>query len=97
MRGQPISGVRFVAVSATIPNVRDLAQWLGAPPSGTRSFGEEMRPVKLRTVVRGYNPTKTGERGRAQRTLVAPCRSSDRPRSHVPCVASPNPVCRFLV
>ncbi|PSC72871.1 putative ATP-dependent DNA helicase HFM1 isoform B [Micractinium conductrix] len=59
MRGQPISSVRFVAVSATIPNLQDLAEWLAVPPQGIKCFGEEMRPVKLRTVVRGYNPTKT--------------------------------------
>ncbi|PRW56253.1 putative ATP-dependent DNA helicase HFM1 isoform A [Chlorella sorokiniana] len=59
MREQAIGGVRYVAVSATIPNVRDLAEWLGAPPAGIKCFGEEMRPVKLRTVVRGYQPTKT--------------------------------------
>lgn len=152
MRGQPIGRVRFVAVSATVPNLQvhgrwpggrvgarpgcserapwrggrdggpsgavaaarprsarrrfhlcpasqDLAHWLGAPPAGVKAFGgwawrgvsfgglqaggarpaalgatepdmtrrhascpagEEMRPVKLRTVVRGYQPTKTG-------------------------------------
>ncbi|KAL4857947.1 ATP-dependent DNA helicase MER3 [Chlorella vulgaris] len=59
MKGHPISSVRFVAVSATIPNIQDLARWLAVPPSGVKFFGEEMRPVKLRTVVRGYNPTKT--------------------------------------
>lgn len=97
MRGQPIGSLRFVAVSATVPNVADLAEWLGAPLAGIKCFGtllcccqacgagkgrcrdpsraccppapprapagEEMRPVKLRTVVRGYNPPKTGGAG----------------------------------
>ena len=40
MREQAIGGVRYVAVSATIPNVQDLAQWLGAPPAGIKCFGK---------------------------------------------------------
>eukprot|EP00887_Chlorella_sp_A99_P002756 scaffold6.g2756.t1 len=59
MRDRPIGSVRWVAVSATIPNTRDLAAWLGVPPQGIKEFGEELRPVKLRTVVCGYSPTKT--------------------------------------
>lgn len=39
MREQAIGSVRYVAVSATIPNVRDLAEWLGAPPAGIKCFG----------------------------------------------------------
>jgi ATP-dependent DNA helicase HFM1/MER3 len=54
----PISRVRFVAVSATIPNVKDIADWLLVPPPGLKVYGEEMRPCKLRTVVRGYVPSK---------------------------------------
>lgn len=55
----PISQVRFVAVSATIPNAGDLGSWLGVPKNGLLTFGDEIRPVKLQTVVRGYKPTKT--------------------------------------
>ncbi|KAL0036137.1 hypothetical protein WJX79_005176 [Trebouxia sp. C0005] len=55
----PIAKVRFVAVSATIPNIQDIAEWLQVPPAGLKAFGEEVRPVKLRTVVKGYAPTKT--------------------------------------
>ena len=54
-----IANVRFVAVSATIPNAADIAHWLGAPPQGLLTFGEEVRPVRLQTVVRGYSSTKT--------------------------------------
>jgi ATP-dependent DNA helicase HFM1/MER3 len=54
---QPIASVRFVAVSATVPNVRDLAEWLGVPAPGVLVFGEETRPVPLQTVVRGYPKT----------------------------------------
>lgn len=55
----PIAKVRFVAVSATIPNIQDIASWLQVPIEGLKAFGEEVRPVKLRTVVKGYAPTKT--------------------------------------
>lgn len=44
--------MRFVAVSATVPNLADVAAWLGAPPRMTRSYGEELRPVRLTTSVR---------------------------------------------
>jgi replicative superfamily II helicase len=33
---QPIAAVRFIAVSATIPNVADIADWLAAPPEGLK-------------------------------------------------------------
>ena len=53
-----VAHVRFVAVSATIPNVRDIATWLEVPEAGILVFGEEMRPVRLRTIVKGYSPAK---------------------------------------
>uniref|UniRef100_A0A2N9FIT4 DNA 3'-5' helicase n=1 Tax=Fagus sylvatica TaxID=28930 RepID=A0A2N9FIT4_FAGSY len=51
MRSSPLAHVRFLAVSATIPNVEDLAEWLLVPVQGIKKFGEEMRPVKLTTKV----------------------------------------------
>ncbi|GMY13327.1 DExH-box ATP-dependent RNA helicase DExH17 isoform X5 [Fagus crenata] len=51
MRSSPLAHVRFLAVSATIPNVEDLAEWLLVPVQGIKRFGEEMRPVKLTTKV----------------------------------------------
>ena len=49
------SSIRFVAVSATIPNIEDLAQWLGQDePAIHHAFGSEFRPVKLRHVVLSY-------------------------------------------
>ena len=36
----PIARVRFVAVSATIPNIQDIAEWLGVPAEGVQVFGE---------------------------------------------------------
>ncbi|CAL4886678.1 unnamed protein product [Urochloa decumbens] len=58
MKSAPLANVRFIAVSATIPNIEDIAEWLLAPPEGIKRFGEEMRPVKLATKVFGYPPAK---------------------------------------
>ena len=59
MRQKPLGNVRFVACSATVPNLDDVGDWLGAPkPEGRFAFGEEYRPVKLRTTVIGYDPAK---------------------------------------
>ena len=61
----PLGQVRFVAVSATIPNVRDIAQWLLVPPEGLKEFGEEVRPVKLRTLVRQVQASEAADPGQA--------------------------------
>ncbi|KAI5428911.1 Sec63, variant 2 [Lathyrus oleraceus] len=58
MELNPLSQVRFLALSATIPNIEDLAKWLLVPDQGIKRFGEEMRPVKLTTKVFGYAPAK---------------------------------------
>lgn len=55
------ANVRFIALSATVPNLDDLAIWLGrnhkdqAHPAQRLGFGEEMRPVKLKKHVHGYD------------------------------------------
>lgn len=54
------TSVRFVALSATIPNPEDIALWLsnndsnGLSPAKLHRFGEEFRPVKLERHVYGY-------------------------------------------
>ncbi|KAL1956282.1 hypothetical protein VTO42DRAFT_7455 [Malbranchea cinnamomea] len=54
------SNVRFVALSATVPNSDDIATWLGRDPTNQHlpalreKFGEEFRPVKLQKFVYGY-------------------------------------------
>ncbi|KAL4958480.1 Sec63 Brl domain-containing protein [Aspergillus filifer] len=54
------SNVRFVALSATIPNSEDIATWLGRNatsqhvPAHREHFGEEFRPVKLQKFVYGH-------------------------------------------
>ncbi|XP_078502361.1 putative ATP-dependent DNA helicase HFM1 isoform X3 [Lissotriton helveticus] len=48
--------MRFVAVSATIPNAEDIAEWLsdGSSPALCLKMDERHRPVKLRKVVLGF-------------------------------------------
>ncbi|PSQ05333.1 DEAD/DEAH box helicase [Halobacteriales archaeon QS_6_71_20] len=45
---------RVVALSATMPNVEDVADWLDAPPETTFQFDDSYRPVELETGVRTY-------------------------------------------
>lgn len=57
------SNVRFVALSATVPNSEDIAAWLGKDatnqhlPAHREHFGEDFRPVKLQKFVYGYQST----------------------------------------
>ncbi|XP_051788402.1 probable ATP-dependent DNA helicase HFM1 [Erpetoichthys calabaricus] len=48
--------LRFVAVSATIPNIKDIAAWLSneKEPAVCLKMDESHRPVKLRKVVLGF-------------------------------------------
>ncbi|GAA5906230.1 hypothetical protein JCM8208_000668 [Rhodotorula glutinis] len=56
------NSTRFVAVSATVPNIHDVAEWLGTgavgedehEPAKVFQFGDEFRPCKLQKVVIGY-------------------------------------------
>ncbi|KNC53899.1 ATP-dependent DNA helicase MER3 [Thecamonas trahens ATCC 50062] len=52
-------GVRFVAASATIPNVGEVGAWLGVSSSGVLAFPASYRPVPLELVVLG---TRVGNR-----------------------------------
>ncbi|KFY60026.1 hypothetical protein V497_03915 [Pseudogymnoascus sp. VKM F-4516 (FW-969)] len=55
------ANVRFVALSATVPNSHDIAVWLGKDhtnshlPAHRETFGEEFRPVKLQKHVHGFD------------------------------------------
>ncbi|OXB53021.1 hypothetical protein ASZ78_010653 [Callipepla squamata] len=51
-----VSPLRFVAVSATIPNAEDIAEWLsdGKMPAVCLKVDEDQRPVKLRKIVLGF-------------------------------------------
>ncbi|NXC06315.1 HFM1 helicase, partial [Orthonyx spaldingii] len=48
--------LRFVAVSATIPNAQDIAEWLSdnEMPAVCLKIDEDQRPVKLRKIVLGF-------------------------------------------
>lgn len=54
------TNVRFVALSATVPNLEDIASWLGKSPDDPHSparrevFDESFRPVKLDKHVYGF-------------------------------------------
>ncbi|KAL4067802.1 DEAD-domain-containing protein [Scleroderma citrinum] len=54
MRG---SGIRFLLVSATVPNIEDIANWIGSnegnSPATVFQFGEEFRPCQLQKFVYG--------------------------------------------
>ncbi|KAL2040972.1 hypothetical protein N7G274_006430 [Stereocaulon virgatum] len=60
------SNVRFVALSATVPNSEDIGIWLGKDPTNQHlpapreRFGEAFRPVKLQKYVVGL-PSKGNE------------------------------------
>jgi replicative superfamily II helicase len=45
---------RIVALSATMPNVEDVAAWLDAPAECTFEFSDRYRPVDLETGVKTY-------------------------------------------
>jgi ATP-dependent DNA helicase HFM1/MER3 len=55
------ANVRFVALSATVPNSQDIAVWLGKDhtndhiPAHRETFGEDFRPVKLQKHVYGFD------------------------------------------
>lgn len=57
------ANVRFVALSATVPNSDDIARWLGRNhtnqqlPAHRETFGEEFRPVRLQKFVYGFDST----------------------------------------
>lgn len=39
--------LRFIALSASIPNIDDIAVWLSVSKSATKKFSDEWRPVKV--------------------------------------------------
>ncbi|EMA53020.1 DEAD/DEAH box helicase [Halococcus thailandensis] len=49
-----LAAPRVVALSATMPNVDEIADWLDAVPETTFDFGQEYRPVDLESGVRTY-------------------------------------------
>ncbi|GAM83897.1 hypothetical protein ANO11243_018870 [Dothideomycetidae sp. 11243] len=55
------SNIRFIALSATIPNCQDIAVWLGrnsldqSSSASLEEFGEDFRPVRLQKHVLAYD------------------------------------------
>ncbi|MFQ3318636.1 MAG: replicative superfamily II helicase [Natronomonas sp.] len=49
-----LCATRIVALSATMSNVEDVADWLDAPPESTFQFGDDYRPVPLHAGVETY-------------------------------------------
>ncbi|KAG6892918.1 hypothetical protein C0992_011886, partial [Termitomyces sp. T32_za158] len=54
------SSVRFLFVSATVPNIQDIAAWIGSNRqlNMPAKFGEEFRPCKLTRFVIGVPRSK---------------------------------------
>jgi replicative superfamily II helicase len=46
---------RIIALSATMPNIQDVADWLDAPAEATFAFGDKYRPVDLHADVEIYS------------------------------------------
>lgn len=52
-----LNNPRIIAVSATIPNISEVGEWLKVPSSLVKMFGEEYRPVPINKVVLGFKST----------------------------------------
>ncbi|KAH8603458.1 DEAD DEAH box helicase Helicase conserved C terminal domain [Trypanosoma vivax] len=50
---------RFVAISGTLPNIEDFAEWLQVPPQGVHTFTSADRPVPLSLRVVSYPSSST--------------------------------------
>jgi ATP-dependent DNA helicase HFM1/MER3 len=59
-----VPNIRFVALSATVPNSEDIATWLGKDstnqhlPAHREVFGESFRPVQLKKHVYGFEGSR---------------------------------------
>ncbi|XP_058793100.1 U5 small nuclear ribonucleoprotein 200 kDa helicase [Phymastichus coffea] len=53
---------RIVALSASLADAKDVAQWLGAPASNSFNFHPSVRPVPLELHVQGINITHNASR-----------------------------------
>ena len=53
-RLRTLTAPRIVALSATMPNIDEVAEWLDVPPEGRFTFDDSYRPVKLTAGVKTY-------------------------------------------
>ncbi|SNQ59050.1 Superfamily II helicase [Candidatus Methanoperedens nitroreducens] len=51
--------LRIIALSATMPNIEDVAEWIGADKEEILKFDDSYRPVKLETDVFAYDPKES--------------------------------------
>lgn len=51
-KDKKINNLRIISISATLPNIVDIGEWLNAKYF---EFGEEYRPCPLNKIVIGYN------------------------------------------
>ncbi|XP_039281589.1 putative U5 small nuclear ribonucleoprotein 200 kDa helicase [Nilaparvata lugens] len=54
--------VRIVALSSSLGDARDAAQWLGCSPNATFNFHPSVRPIPLELHVQGFNITHNASR-----------------------------------
>uniref|UniRef100_T1KEB6 Helicase ATP-binding domain-containing protein n=1 Tax=Tetranychus urticae TaxID=32264 RepID=T1KEB6_TETUR len=54
--------IRIVALSSSLTNARDVAQWLGCNSGMTFNFHPNIRPVPLELHIRGFNQTHNATR-----------------------------------
>lgn len=54
--------IRMVALSSSLANSRDVAQWLGAGANSTFNFHPNVRPVQLELHIQGFNMTHNASR-----------------------------------
>ncbi|KAG9390949.1 ATP-dependent DNA helicase HFM1 [Carpediemonas membranifera] len=57
--GSALETLRTIAVSATIPNIEDIAAWLGVRQTGLLKFDQSYRPVPLERRVLAYPEAKS--------------------------------------
>lgn len=62
MSSQVERNIRVVALSSSLANARDVAQWLGCGATGTFSFQPTVRPVRLELHFQGFNITHNQSR-----------------------------------
>lgn len=54
--------IRIVALSSSLGNSKDVAQWLGAQATGLFNFHPNVRPIPLELHIQGFSITHTGSR-----------------------------------
>lgn len=54
--------IRMVALSHSLANAKDVAQWLGCPANATFNFHPNVRPVPLELHIQGFNITHNASR-----------------------------------